>query len=58
MYTFHWEGSLAAQGAGVSWGHPLAQGGWGEFSLEDQTLEEACLSQGLAPTDTVSSEAS
>ena len=57
MHTFHWEGSLVAQGAGVAWGHPLARGGWGGFSLEGQALEEVCLSQGLAPAGTESSDA-
>lgn len=57
MQTFHWEGSLAAQGARVSWGHPVAQEGWGRFSLEGQTLGEACLSQGLAPAGTLICEA-
>ena len=52
MRTFHWEGSLAAEGGGASWGHPLALGGWDGFSQEGQTLEEACLSQGLAPAGT------
>ena len=56
-HTFHWEGSLAARGAGVSWGHPVAQGGWAGSSQEGQTLGEACLFQGLAPAGTVSPEA-
>ena len=55
MRTSHWVGSLVAQGAEASWGHPLALAGWGETFLEDQTQEEAGLCRELAPTQRVSS---
>lgn len=55
MRTSHWVGSLVAQGAGASWGRPLAQGGWGVTFQEGQTQEGADRCRELAPASRFSS---